>query len=308
MAQDHTLEQGQPREADRPRETQSQQADLSARLERLPVGHPSSRYRDDGSRKPAPPDLSKYEFPLPDEPAYPADPDLSVADQARISADGSWDWKASHLTPEQNRAADRGLARCREAEGRDSEGNYGDQGLTPAMRRIEAQLHHGALVAKTEQFALKDPDRYKEKLAERIAFQPDESVDDLASRIHDGIRYTFEYDDEHYTEGVYETESHLGQHGFDLIVRRPRWDGDEYKGINSQWRDPDSGLTFEVQFHTRASWEAKQRTHFSYERLSDPRTPPEEREALSRFQRHVAASVPIPPGALDIPHYRKEGN
>jgi hypothetical protein len=188
------------------------------------------------------------------------------------------------------------------------DGNYGDEGLTPAMRRVEAQLDHGGLVANTEQFALKDPDRYKEKLAERIALQPDENVDDLVSRIHDGVRYTFEYDDEHYTEGVYRTESRLEQHGFDLIIRRPRWDGEEYKGINSQWLDSDSGLTFEIQFHTHASWEAKQKTHFAYERIADPRTPPAEREDLTRFQRHIAASVPIPPRALEIPHYRKEGN
>jgi len=252
--------------------------------------------------------LSNYELPLPEESDSLADPDLPAPDQARTNPDGSWDWKAFHLTPEQNRAADRGLAHCCEAEGRDAEGNYGEHGLTPAMRRIESRLDHGNLVANTEQFALKDPDRYKEKLAERISFQPDESAHDLVSRIHDGVRYTFEYGDEYYTEGVNQTESHLEQHGFDLIVRRPRWDGEEYKGVNSQWRDPDSGLTFEIQFHTYASWEAKQRTHFAYEKLSDPRTPPNEREDLSRFQRHVAASVPIPPGALDIPHYRKEGN
>jgi hypothetical protein len=308
---DHLAEQGRvadqsrPREADVPHESRVRSDDLQARLERLPANHPSSPFRDDGTRKPPPRDLSEYELPLPDD---PADPDLSAPDQARTNPDGSWDWKGCHLTPEQSRAADRGLARCREAEGRDAEGHHGDHGLTPAMRRIEAQLEHGNLVANTEQYALKDPDRFKEKLSERIAFQPDESIDDETSRIHDGIRYTFEYDDEHYTEGVYETESHLEQDGLDLIIRRPRWDGEEYKGINSQWRDPGSGLTFEIQFHTHASWEAKQRTHFAYERLSDPRTSPEEREYLRSFQRDVAASVPTPSGALDIPHYRKEGN
>jgi hypothetical protein len=176
------------------------------------------------------------------------------------------------------------------------------------MRRIEAHLDHGSLVADTERFTLKDPDRYKEKLAGRIALQPDENVGNLIARIHDGIRYTFEYDDENYTEGVYATESRIEEHGFDLILRKPGWDGEEYKGVNSQWRDRDSGLLFEVQFHTHASWEAKQETHSAYVKLADPRTSPEEREELSRFQQRVAASIPIPPGALDIPHYRKEDN
>ena len=175
------------------------------------------------------------------------------------------------------------------------------------MRRIEAQLDHGDLVADTEKFALKDPDRFKEKLADRIALQPDESVANLISKIHDGIRYTFEYDDEHYTEGVYNTEACIERHGYELTIRKPRWDGEEYKGINSQWRDGSSGLLFEIQFHTHASWEAKQKTHMAYDKLSDPITSPEEeRDALRAFQRRVAESVPIPPGALDIPYYRKE--
>src|ERR1051326_5315721 len=35
-----------------------------------PPTHPSPPYRDDGTRKPPPPDLTKYELPLPDEPGY----------------------------------------------------------------------------------------------------------------------------------------------------------------------------------------------------------------------------------------------
>ena len=42
----------------------------------------------------------------------------------------------------------------------------------------------------------------------------------------------------------------LQDQGFELEVRRNSWDNDEYKGINSRWRDPASGQLFEVQFHT----------------------------------------------------------
>jgi hypothetical protein len=176
------------------------------------------------------------------------------------------------------------------------------------MRRIEAQLEHGELVSGTEKFALKTADRLKLKLAERINLQPGESADVLASRIHDGIRYTFEYDEQNYTTGTMETEAALSRSGYELITRRPRWDSPDYKGVNSQWRDPDSGLLFEVQFHTHASWEAKQRTHLAYEQLADPRTGPEERERLDAYQREITSSVPVPPGALEIPYYHKKGN
>ena len=95
--QDHLAEQGRmpdqarPYAADHPHDAQVRPDDLQARLERLPLNHPSSPYRDDGSRKPPPPDLTEYELPLPDS---PADPDLP--DQPLTAPDGSWDWKASH--------------------------------------------------------------------------------------------------------------------------------------------------------------------------------------------------------------------
>src|SRR5262249_17833144 len=141
--------------------------------------------------------------------------------------------------------------------------------------------------------------------AERINLQPGESADVLGSRIHDGIRYTFEYDDQDYTIGSEETETVLRRSGYELLIRKPSWDSSDYKGVNSQWRDPDSGLLFEVQFHTHASWDAKQKTHSAYEQLADPSTEPEERERLDAYQKEIAVSVPVPPGALEIPYYRK---
>jgi hypothetical protein len=84
-------------------------------------------------------------------------------------------------------------------------------------------------------------------------------------------------------------------------------DSDDYKGVNSQWHDPASGLLFEVQFHTSDSWEAKQATHHAYARLTDLRISPQERMRLEEFQQGYSASVPVPPDALGIPYYtRKE--
>jgi hypothetical protein len=321
-------------------------AELQERMERLPPGHPSSPYNDNGTRKPPPLDLSDYELPIPGDPEYQSDIRASEADppsdgsqdrvdepgysthenaadeqrttdsetdrpldaeaKPRLHSDGSWKWNDRTLTPEESRSADQALARWFNAEGRDAEGNYGDHGLTPAMRRIESQLEYGELVPDTEKFALKGADRLKLKLAERINLQPGESADALLSRIHDGIRYTFEYDDHDYAIGIEETEGALEGSGYELITRKPSWDSPDYKGVNSQWRDPDSGQLFEVQFHTHASWDAKQRTHTAYESLVDPRTTPEERERLDDYQKKITASVPIPLGALDIPYYHKK--
>jgi hypothetical protein len=85
------------------------------------------------------------------------------------------------------------------------------------------------------------------------------------------------------------------------------WSGEQYKGVNSQWIEPGSGQRFEVQFHTRTSFEAKQLTHDAYERLRARQTDKFEQLVLEAFQRKVVADVPVPPGAVDIPNYPERG-
>lgn len=68
--QGRSPDQSRLREADVPHETRVRSDDLRARLERLPANHPSSPFRDDGTRKPPPRDLSEYELPLPDDPGF----------------------------------------------------------------------------------------------------------------------------------------------------------------------------------------------------------------------------------------------
>jgi hypothetical protein len=301
VAQDRTVEQEQPREADRLPEAQAQPADLSARLERLPPGHPSSPHHDDGTRKPPPLDLSNYELSLPD------DPDLPPVEQPRSSPDGSWDYRGRHLTPEQSVAANQILAERDSNEGRDAEGNYGEHGLTPAMRRIEDQLDDGHLVESTEKFALKDPNSFKEKFADLITRNPDKPYNELAHEIHDAIRYTFIFSAEGYTNGMWDSHRRVEAAGYELEVRRNKWTSQEYKGINSRWLDPASGQLFEIQFHTQESWEAKQKTHPVYERIKDPRTPADELRTLREYQQQISQEVELPPGAPDIPDYRREG-
>ena len=313
--QDHLAEHGRlvdesrPREADHPYEARVRPDDLQARLERLPANHPSSPFRDDGTRKPPPPDLAKYELPLPDEPHSPADPDLPAADQARTNPDGSWDWKGYHLTPEQSRRADQGLARCREMEGRNAEGRYSDRGITPTMRDIEAQLDYGQLVPDTERLALKDPDRYKEKFAKLIADEPDADPSDIAAKINDGVRHTYTFEDSEYVAGVRQLRTVLTNAGFELYELKNAWidESKAYQGINTSWMDPNWGQLFEVQMHTPASWKAKQESHQTYEIAEAPNSPPGDRAAALIEQDQIFGNVSIPSDVKDIPSYRKEG-
>jgi len=188
-------------------------------------------------------------------------------------------------------AIDKGCARVREIE---------EKTVTPAMRRIEAE----------------DPDRHltgldhrlkgKDRLAEKIESDVRKwgvTAEQAFANIKDAIRYTIEYPDDRYTDGVLMDCQRIEDAGFELAERRNSWDGDQYKGINSRWRVSENDQLFEVQFHTRASFEAKQQTHAAYEQL---RTLPEDHEDIHRlrdYQREITAKVPVPPSALDIPNY-----
>ena len=240
-----------------------------------------------------------------DEPATQDQPAI-LDDQAPRPADQPDARRGENLTPEQVRLAVRTLGQCRLAEGRSVFGSYGDTGLTPAMRRIEDQLEHGDLVPETEKYALKSLDRFQEKLAKMIARFPGDDATDLAARIHDGIRYTFLFDADRYVDGIAETRSRLSADGHELIELKPSWDSNEYKGVNSRWRDSASGALFEIQWHTPESWDAKQKTHDAYEKIHDLTTPVDEVERLRDYQAAVCAEIPVPPGALQMRWYKKE--
>ena len=98
----------------------------------------------------------------------------------------------------------------------------------------------------------------------------------------------------------------LKSQGFDLEIRRNRWDSPEYKGIFTQWRDPAHQLAFEVQFHTPASWEVVQRTHDAYVQITDPATTPAERARLRARQVAAAAAAKAPPNWTEITDFRLE--
>jgi hypothetical protein len=173
--------------------------------------------------------------------------------------------------------------------------------VTPAMLRIEAEDPDRHLAGFDNR--LKGKDRLAEKVTRAMDEQPDLSYDNAFGVVKDAIRYTFEYPDERYAAGVRADIGRLMGQGFERADLRNTWESEDYKGINSRWRLPENGQVFEVQFHTQASYEAKQETHAAYERLRAPSTSKDEQERLAEYQRAVNARVPTPPGATEIPDY-----
>jgi len=210
------------------------------------------------------------------------------------SADPPGSWRADgdrFLPPAANQRVD---AECDRVADRERDH------ISPAMRAVESQDPDRHLIGLDR--CLKGRDRIKEKICgmiKELNFSPAEAV----SLVPDAVRYTFQYRESHYAQGVKEDVERLKGQGFELHKLKNSWSEEEYKGINSQWIEPASGQRFEVQFHTRSSFEAKQLTHRAYERLRMHETDEFEKMVLKAFQRKVSAEVPIPPYAADIPDY-----
>jgi hypothetical protein len=170
--------------------------------------------------------------------------------------------------------------------------------ISPAMRDIENQDPTRHLIGFDQR--LKGHDRIKEKVHGTIK-DFNRSPEQAVSLVPDAIRYTFRYEEACYAQGVRVDVQRLKERGFALDILKNSWSDDQYKGINSQWIEPNTGQHFEVQFHTRISFEAKQITHDSYKRLRTGQPDEFEQMVLEAFQRKVVSEVPIPPEALDIP-------
>jgi hypothetical protein len=215
-------------------------------------------------------------------------------------ANGSWrGGQGRRLDVAQNADIDRGYARIREVA---------ERVIIPGLRAVEAEDPTRNLAGFEHCF--KGADRLKEKVADRVRTKGRSAAEALA-QISDVARFTFEYSEAAYSAGVLKDVERLEAKGFTQVERRNTWEDDQYKGVNSRWREPESGVLFEVQFHTQASLEAKELSHVAYERLRSitGQSPEADQEAseLREFQRRVNSALSIPPRVADIEGYPPEG-
>lgn len=199
------------------------------------------------------------------------------------------DYRAAVDAEYRKHAVETGCARIREIEQNE---------ITPALRRIESADPTRHLVGLEHR--LKSEDRLTEKVENAKAEQLDLTYEEAFATVKDAVRFTFQYPDNKYLSGYQNDHDRLESAGFELVDRRNTWSNDQYKGVNTRWRVPESGLVFEVQFHTEASYDAKQETHAAYERLRAPGVSKAEQEELMAYQRSVTSRVPVPPGAAEI--------
>jgi hypothetical protein len=204
-------------------------------------------------------------------------------------ADGGWVGDGDRrLTPEQNTDASKACEDIR-TEGREV--------ILPAMERVEAADPGRRLAGLEHMF--KGEDRLKEKIADEMTAKPELTVSKAVDTVVDAVRFTFTYSRQRYAEGTLADVERVKAEGFELVKLKNLWTDDQYKGINSQWRRPETGLRFEVQFHTPESLVAKELTHKAYERIRSTDSP-EERREMKAYQRQVNALLVTPPGTAEI--------
>ena len=211
----------------------------------------------------------------------------------RTHTDGSWSsGETRRLTPEQNTEATKACADIHDE---------GERVALPAMRQIEAADPTRGLAGLEHR--LKGEDRLKEKIADALRGRPGLTAAQALSIVPDPVRFTFTYSPNRYADGVVADVERLKEIGLEEVKLKNLWSDEQYKGINSQWRSPETGLRIEVQFHTPASLEAKELTHKAYERIRSTDTSATERDELEAFQRRVSALLDTPPGTTEIRDY-----
>jgi len=211
---------------------------------------------------------------------------------SRTHPDGSWSsGETRTLTPEQNAEATKACADIHDE---------GERVILPAVRQIEAADPSRGLAGV--EHMLKKADRLKEKVADILLVESHLSPREALDKVPDAVRYTFTYSPDRYAEGVRADIERLKAAGFEEVKLKNLWSSSQYKGINTQWRRPETGLRFEVQFHTPESLQAKELTHGAYERLRRPEneTTQVERDELKEFQRRVNLPLVTPPGGNEI--------
>jgi|GEM_PF-6354042 len=125
------------------------------------------------------------------------------------------------------------------------------------------------------------------------------NVERAADNINDAVRYTLLFEPEVYTESAIKTIDRMRDAGYQFERIKNFWrKGDDYQGINGKVRHPD-GFKFEVQFHTKSSFDTKEKTHPLREKRIASSNVKEQWKLFSQGVR-MASKTAIPAGVLAV--------
>ena len=209
-----------------------------------------------------------------------------------LDPEGSWEGpNGLHLSRDENAAADQFLARAKSAESQ----------ISPKIMDIKNDVP-GAETMGYPDYVLKDPESFKRKFASTLDESPTRDLGPALADMKDSVRYTLKLPGEGsaYSDGVNSVVDRFHSAGFENVKFKNSWGSPAYQGINSFWRDPQSGRVFEMQFHTQESFDAKMVTHGLYEEARLPGVDDARFQELEDQQNQIFGAVPRPSGASQI--------
>jgi hypothetical protein len=165
-----------------------------------------------------------------------------------------------------------------------------ERSLTTIMQEV-SRLGRGELTGLDHR--VKTPESSKRKVATEHA-RTGGPLPALLARADDAVRYSVVLTEAHYVRGLSEITRALERRGFHAGDAHNAWRGPRYRGINSVWVDPRSGIAFEVQFHTPASYRITKRTHGLYEEFRLPSISLERKAVLHDLIAAEYRKAPIP--------------
>lgn len=208
-------------------------------------------------------------------------------DEWRRLADEAGEWRGDAglvLSPRQNRDVILFHADSAAAE----------RSITPRLLEISQRM--GVPMAGLE-FRLKSLESLQRKVAtEMFEHGQGAPVAPALDDLKDAVRYTYTSSDAMFVDDVTVVAAQLESAGFERIKWQLSWSDDSYHGLNTAWRDPVSGQTFEVQFHTPGSLWMKEYTHPLYEEGRLPTTTSDRMTAIETEGAVLNRQVTRPPG------------
>ncbi|WP_258945952.1 hypothetical protein [Lentzea californiensis] len=177
--------------------------------------------------------------------------------------------------------------------------------LTPKMKVLATEVRTGRLYGEDQ--ALKSADSLKRKVVGEIEETPD--INTILKEINDSVRYTIVLDDASYVDGVKAAIEKM-EVLYDKVEVKNFWkkyaEVNAYKGINSTWRDRETGHLFEMQFHTESSLLAKSIEHPWYQLLRVPGLTALEADFARAQSALLFADVKVLPAYMNIPQFKLE--
>lgn len=191
--------------------------------------------------------------------------------------------------------------------------------------QITADLRKIALEVAAEMVGLEHKFKMEESLTRKISDESaksaksfvdfgylideavEKSIERQSARNNDALRYTFLFPFEKYVFGFRQSLQKLKQNGF-KVPENKIWNAWKnigtvfdkgYRGINITLISSRKQI-FELQFHTRASYELKTETHSFYEESRQKQTSHERKVEIAEIIIGLAEKVKLPKGVKKL--------